>query len=171
MEDKGYLKDVISGTRADEQLRCNQILAVSMPFTMLSPGQERQVVETVGRHLYTPFGLRTLSPEDPEFHPFYGGSQRERDMAYHQGTVWPWPLGAYSLACLKVHGNTPRAAARVREQLRPMEAMLREGCVGQLPEIYDGGSPGPSKGCFAQAWSAGELLRVYEQLEKIEREG
>ena len=171
MEDKGYLKDVISGAHADEQIRCNQIWAVSMPFTMLSSEQERQVVETVYRHLYTPQGLRTLSPEDPEFHPFYGGSQRERDMAYHQGTVWPFPLGAYYLAYLKIHGNAPRAAARVREQLRPMEAMLREGCAGQLPEIYDGGSPGPSKGCFAQAWSVGELLRVYEQLEMIEQEG
>lgn len=168
MEEKGYLKDVISGTGADEQLRCNQIWAVTMPFTMLSPDQERRVVENVQRCLYTPFGLRTLSPEDPEFHPFYGGSQRERDMAYHQGTIWPYLLGGYYLAWLKTHGNTPQAASQVREQLGTMEAMLREGCVGQLPEIYDGGDPGPSKGCFAQAWSVGELLRVYEALEQIE---
>lgn len=168
MEEKGYLKDVISGTAADEQLRCNQIWAVTMPFTMLSPERERRVVENVQRRLYTPFGLRTLSPEDPEFHPFYGGPQRERDMAYHQGTIWPYLLGGYYLAWLKTHGNTPEAAARVREQLGTMEAMLREGCVGQLPEIYDGGDPGPSKGCFAQAWSVGELLRVYEALEQIE---
>jgi predicted glycogen debranching enzyme len=168
MEEKGYLKDVISGTGADEQLRCNQIWALTMPFTMLSPEQERRVVESVRQHLYTPFGLRTLSPEDPEFHPSYGGEQRERDMAYHQGTIWPYPLGAYYLAWLKVHGDTPQAAAQVREQLGTMEAMLREGCVGQLPEIYDGGEPGPSKGCFAQAWSVGELLRVYEALEQIE---
>ena len=165
MEDKGYLRDVISGTKADEQIRCNQIWAVSMPFTMLSAQQEQRVVETVRRHLYTPCGLRTLSPEDPEFHPFYGGPQRERDMAYHQGTVWPFPMGAYYLAYLKTHGNTPEAVLDVRRQLAPMEAILREGCVGQLPEIYDGGSPGPSKGCFAQAWSVGELLRVYEALE------
>lgn len=168
MEEKGYLKDVVSGTGADEQLRCNQIWAVTMPFTMLPPAQEQRVVESVRRHLYTPFGLRTLSPEDPEFHPFYGGSQRERDMAYHQGTIWPYPLGAYYLAWLKTHGSTAEAAAQVREQLGNMEAMLREGCVGQLPEIYDGGNPGPSKGCFAQAWSVGELLRVYEALEQIE---
>lgn len=168
MEEKGYLKDVVSGTGADEQLRCNQIWAVTMPFTMLPPAQEQRVVESVRHHLYTPFGLRTLSPEDPEFHPFYGGSQRERDMAYHQGTVWPYPLGAYYLAWLKTHGSTAEAAAQVREQLGNMEAMLREGCVGQLPEIYDGGNPGPSKGCFAQAWSVGELLRVYEALEQIE---
>lgn len=168
MEEQGYLKDVLSGTKADTQLRCNQIWAVTMPFTMLSPEQEKQVVDTVYRALYTPCGLRTLSPEDGEFHPVYGGPQRERDMAYHQGTVWPFPLGAYYLAYLKTRGNTPEAAHYVREQLEPLEAMLREGCIGQLPEIYDGAAPGVSKGCFAQAWSVGELLRVYEALETIE---
>ena len=94
----------------------------------------------------------------------------ERDMAYHQGTVWPYPLGAYYVAYLKTRGSSPAAARTVREQLEPMEAILREGCVGQIPEIYDGGNPGPSKGCFAQAWSVGELLRVYEKLEEIEKE-
>jgi len=166
-KDKGYLKDVISGTAADDQIRCNQIWAVSMPFTMLDPEQERSVVETVYRHLYTPCGLRSLSPEDPEYHPHYGGPQVERDTAYHQGTTWVFPLGAYYLAWLKVHGNTQEAAAYVREQLRPLEAMLRQGCLGQLPEIYDGDHPTEGKGCFAQAWSVGEMLRVFEAIEKI----
>ena len=170
MADKGYLKDVVSGTSADKQLRCNQIWAVSMPFTTLAPEQERQVVDTVFRHLYTPCGLRTLAPDDPEFHPVYAGPQRDRDLAYHQGTVWPFPLGAYYLAYLKVHGNSPAAVRTVREQLAPMESILREGCVGQLPEVYDGLEPGRSKGCFAQAWSVGELLRVYETMETIEQE-
>lgn len=170
MEDRGFLRDVLSGTRADTQLRCNQIWAVSMPFTPLPPEKERRVVEKVGEYLYTPRGLRTLSPEDPEFHPFYGGPQLERDLAYHQGTVWPFPAGAYYLAHLKVNGDTPDAAKTVRGLLASMPDILREGCVGQLPEIYDGGAPGPSKGCFAQAWSVGELLRVYEKLEEIERE-
>jgi len=165
MENKGYLKDVLSGTAADEQLRCNQIWAVSMPFTMLDPARERQVVDSVFRHLYTPCGLRTLSPDDPEFHPVYAGPQRERDMAYHQGTVWPFPLGAYYLAYLKVHGYSSQAVQMVREQLEPVEAMLREDCVGFLPEVYDGEVPGASKGCYAQAWSVGELLRVYEAIE------
>ena len=169
MEDKGYLRDVVSGTSADEQIRCNQIWAVSMPFTMLDREQERQVVETVYRHLYTPQGLRTLSPEDPEFHPTYGGPQTERDMAYHQGTVWPFPLGAFYLAYLKVRGETKKAAGEVRARMSVMPEILREGCVGQIPEIYDGLEPGPSRGCFAQAWSVGELLRVYEKLEEIER--
>ena len=127
------------------------------------------MVETVYRHLYTPQGLRTLSPDDPEFRPFYGGSQRERDLAYHQGTVWPFPLGAWYLAYLKVHRHSREAIRKVREWLSPMAGILREGCIGQLPEIYDGGAPGPSKGCYAQAWSVGELLRVYETLEQEEK--
>ena len=170
MEDKGYLKDVISGTYNDEQLRCNQIWAVSMPFTMLSPEQEMSVVNTVRRHLYTPCGLRTLSPEDPEYHPNYGGPMVERDMAYHQGTTWVFPMGAYYLAYLKTHGNSADAAAYVRNQLEALEPMLREGCAGQLPEIYEGDFPTESKGCFGQAWSVGEMLRVFEAIEAIEKE-
>jgi len=167
MKDKGYLKDVLSGTAADEQIRCNQIWAVSMSFTMLDREQERSVLDTVYRHLYTPCGLRTLSPEDPEYHGSYGGPQVDRDMAYHQGTVWVFPLGAYYLAYLKVHGGTPDAADYVRQQLKPLEAMLRQGCLGQLPEIYDGDNPTEGKGCFAQAWSVGEMLRVFEAVEKV----
>ena len=168
MEEKGYLRDVISGTEADEQLRCNQIWAVTMPFTMLSCEQEKAVVQTVYRYLYTPCGLRTLSPDDPEYHATYGGAQKARDMAYHQGTAWVFPLGAYYLAYLKTQGNTKEAAQRVRMQLAAVEPMLREGCAGQLPEIYDGGVPAEGKGCYAQAWSVGEMLRVYEKLEEIE---
>ncbi len=170
VEEQGYLRDVLSGTHADDQLRCNQIWAVSMPFTMLRPEQEAKIVETVFRKLYTPCGLRTLSPDDPEFHPNYGGSQLQRDLAYHQGTVWVFPLGAYYRAYLKIHKFSREAAAAVRRRLSGMESMLREGCVGQLPEIYDGGIPTVSKGCFAQAWSVGEMLTVYALLEKIEQE-
>lgn len=166
MPEKGYLKDVISGTAADEQLRCNQIWAVSLPFTMLTPRQERSVVETVERHLLTSCGLRTLSQEDSQFHGFYGGPQLQRDMAYHQGTVWVYPLGAYYRAYLKVNGYSDAAVSRVREDLQALAPMLAEGCLGQLPEIYDGSYPAEGKGCFAQAWSVGELLRVYEALEK-----
>ncbi len=164
--EEGYLKDVVSGTSADNQIRCNQIWAVTMPFGMLTREQERAVVDTVYRYLYTPCGLRTLSPEDPEFKPFYGGSQFDRDLAYHQGTVWPFPLGAYYLAYLKVNGYSEEARETVAMQLEPMEATLREGCIGQLPEIYSGLTPDYSEGCFAQAWSVGEILRVYEALEK-----
>lgn len=165
-EEAGCLKDVLSGTGADTQIRCNQIWAVSLPFSVLSPERERQVVDVVFRKLYTPCGLRTLDPDDREFKSFYGGRQLERDLAYHQGTVWVFPLGGYYLAYLKVHGGSAEAKAYVREQLEYLEAALREGCVGQLPEIYDGQNPVSSKGCFAQAWSVGEILRVYDALEE-----
>ena len=166
MEEKGYLRDVLSGTGQDEQIRCNQIWALSMPFTMLDPAQEARVLQTVWQHLYTPVGLRTLSPRDPAFHPAYGGPQKQRDLAYHQGTVWPFPLGAFYLAWLKVNGYSDGAKAQVEDWLLALEPALREGCVGQLPEIYDGENPTASRGCFAQAWSVGELLRVYEALER-----
>lgn len=193
-EEAGCLKDVLSGegsaaegekgdgskaagsgdegngasekTGPDYQIRCNQIWAVSLPFSLLDRERERQVVETVYRKLYTPLGLRTLSPDDKEFKPFYGGEMLERDLAYHQGTVWTYPLGGYYLAYLKVNDYSEEAKAHVRSQLESITAALREGCIGQLPEIYDGQRPVSSKGCFAQAWSVGELLRVYEVLEK-----
>lgn len=165
-QEKKCLRDVLSGTAADDQVRCNQIWAVSLPFSLLSREKECQVVETVFRKLYTPVGLRTLDPQDPQFHPFYGGAQLDRDLAYHQGTVWTFPLGGYYLAYLKVHDYSRQAKAYVREQLAGIETALREGCVGQLPEIYDGDNPISSKGCFAQAWSVGEILRVYEALEQ-----
>lgn len=163
-EETGCLKDVLSGTKADGQIRCNQIWAVSLPFSVLSPEREKQVTEMVSRELYTPYGLRTLSPADQEFHPFYGGKQFDRDLAYHQGTVWVFPLGGYYLAYLKVNGYSEEAKAYVRTQLEAMEGAFREGCIGQLPEIYDGENPTSSKGCFAQAWSVGEILRVYDAL-------
>ena len=158
------LRDEISQTAADDQIRCNQIWAVSLPFSLLPREKERAVVETVYRKLYTPYGLRTLDPADPQFHPFYGGAQLDRDLAYHQGTVWTFPMGAYYLAYLKVNDYSDEARAYVTEQLAVLEPALREGCVGQLPEIYDGENPVSSKGCFAQAWSVGEILRVYDAL-------
>ncbi len=163
---KGCLRDVISGTAADEQVRCNQIWAVSLPFSLLPAQKEKQVVETVFRRLYTGLGLRSLDPEDEAFHPVYAGAQLDRDLAYHQGTVWTFPLGGYYLAYLKVWGYSKQAREYVREQLTVIETALREGCVAQLPEIYDGGNPVSSRGCFAQAWSVGEILRVYEALEE-----
>ena len=170
MPEKGYLKDVISGTDADDQIRCNQIWALSMPFTMLSASQEKKVLETVQKYLYTPYGLRTLSPEDPQYQPYYGGEQLKRDMAYHQGTTWVFPMGAYYRAYLKVSGNTAEAVEAVKVGLANIKTMMRQGCAGQLPEIYDGDNPGEGKGCFAQAWSVGEILRVYEAIQNIEEE-
>lgn len=151
----------------DGQIRCNQIWAVSMPFGMLEQEQEKRVVDVVFEKLYTPYGLRTLEKADSQFHGTYGGAQQQRDLAYHQGTVWVFPLGAYYLAYLKTRGYSKEAACRVKSQLEVLESAMREGCIGQLPEIYDGENPSFSRGCFAQAWSVGEILRVYELLENL----
>lgn len=167
-EEKGCLRDVLSGGSADDQIRCNQIWAVSLPFTMLTPKQEKMVVDKVFEKLYTPYGLRTLDMEDKDFKPEYSGSHFKRDMAYHQGTVWPFPLGEYYIAYLKVNHYSARAAAKVSDQLSVIEACMREGCIGQIAEIYDGKYPTISQGCFAQAWSVGEILKVYMVLEKLE---
>ena len=166
MEEKHCLRDVVSGTAADAQIRCNQIWALSLPFTMLEEEKEQQILDTVYEKLYTPYGLRTLDPADPEFRPEYGGEVLKRDLAYHQGTVWVYPLGAYYLAYLRINGYSEDAKQYVCAQLEVLHSALREGCIGQLPEIYDGLEPVSSKGCFAQAWSVGELLRVYEALER-----
>lgn len=162
------LKDVLCGEKAEDQIRCNQIWAASITFSPLNRVQIRAVVETVYRRLYTGTGLRSLDKEDPEYHGYYGGPQIQRDMAYHQGTVWIFPMGGFYLAWLKAQGNTPEAAAWVRKGLEQLIPMLKEGCVGQLPEIYDGDFQDESKGCFAQAWSVAEMLRVYEAVEAIE---
>ena len=132
------------------------------PLPCWNPNRRNRWWRTVGKALYTPLGLRTLDPNDPDFHPTYGGPQEERDLAYHQGTVWPFPLGAYYLAYLKVHSHSAEAARQVKNQMEALLPALREGCAGQLPEIYDGETPTVSRGCFAQAWSVGELLRAAE---------
>lgn len=152
--------------RAKSQVRCNQIWAVSQRFCMPEAWQEKAVTDRVFESLYTPWGLRSLAQDDIEFHPHYGGSMKQRDMAYHQGTVWAFPLGAYYLAYLKVNGHSIEAKETVYRQLAGLEGALREGCAGQLAEVYDGEDPNESEGCFAQAWSTAELLRVYEALEK-----
>lgn len=164
----GTLYDVLADGQPEamKQIRCNEIFALTLPFTMIGRGQAAKILAQVRRELYTPVGLRSLSLYDREFHPAYGGPQSERDMAYHQGTVWTYPLGAYYRACLRFAENKKEEAMRVARQLEAIEAAMAEGCLGQLPEIYDGEQPGTSRGCFAQAWSVAELLRVYEEAEQ-----
>lgn len=153
--------------RAAKQVRCNEVFALTMPFTMIDKEQAEIILSQIRRELYTPVGLRSLSLKDPEFHPSYGGKQFDRDMAYHQGTVWAYPLGAYYRACLRFAENKKEAAEDILGQLEAIEAAMAEGCLGQLPEVYDGEYPAASKGCFAQAWSVAELLRACEEAEDV----
>lgn len=165
MEEKGWLRDVLSGTSEEEQFRCNQVFALALPYIMLSKEQGRRVLAAVKEKLYTPVGLRSLEPEDPAFHPWYGGSQPERDRAYHQGTVWTFPLGAYYRGVIACAEDKEAAKQEVKRGLDLLEGWITEGCLFHLAEIYDGEAPVNSKGCYGQAWSVGEMLRVYKLVE------
>lgn len=171
MEEEGYLKDVLSLEEerryAEKQIRCNQVWALSLPFTMVEKSQAVRILDVLEKELYTPYGMRSLSPRDREFHPFCKGPQKERDLAYHQGTVWVFPLGAYLKALLRWL-EPDRSLPLVKEKLSQFETSLWEGCIGQAAEIYDGAFPCESRGCYAQGWSVGEMLRVYRDIEKLE---
>jgi predicted glycogen debranching enzyme len=159
-KDARCLYDVVDGGSADGSIRPNQIFAVSLHHSMLSPEQARAVLETVERELLTPVGLRTLNRADSRYRPTYGGNQYQRDSAYHQGTVWPWLLGPYVSAYVRVNGGTEQARAKAHELLRGIEQHLSEAGLGQISEIFDADPPHGSQGCFAQAWSVGEILRA-----------
>jgi glycogen debranching enzyme len=119
-------------------------------------------VGIVERKLLTLFGLRTLSPDDKRYQGRYTGVQFERDRAYHQGTVWPYLIGPFVGAYLKVHGFSIKSKKRARAFIEPLLNYLNDdGCIGQVCEIFDGDVPHKPKGCFAQAWSVAELIRVY----------
>ena len=153
------LFDVVNEHR-DAAIRPNQIFAVSLPHSMLSEERARQVVETVKRELLTPLGLRTLAPGDPNYRPHYQGGVWERDSAYHQGTVWPWLLGPFITAFLKVEKHSPAARKEAEQWLRGFSEHLSQAGLGQVSEIADAAAPHNPRGCIAQAWSVAELLRA-----------
>ncbi|HYM07958.1 MAG TPA: amylo-alpha-1,6-glucosidase [Terriglobales bacterium] len=160
-EKDNCLYDVVNEGPPDASIRPNQIFAVSLPYTMLSPDRSRLIVEKVREHLLTPYGLRTLAQGDPQYRGRYTGGPVERDGAYHQGTVWPWLMGPFITAYVKVNGATEAARKQAREWLRPLQDHLSDAGLGHISEIFDGDTPHRPAGCVAQAWSAGEVLRAY----------
>ncbi len=153
--------DVIDGPEGDDgALRPNQIFAVSLPESPLSPERQRRVVEACARHLLTSFGLRSLAPGHPQYHGRYDGGARERDAAYHQGPTWGWLLGPFALAHLRVYRD-PEAAQAF---LQPLAHHLADYGVGSIAEIFDGDPPFAPRGCIAQAWSVSETLRVWTEI-------
>jgi predicted glycogen debranching enzyme len=162
----GALHDVVdvdhrAGT-VDATIRPNQIFAVGgLPVQVLDGERARRVVDTIEARLATPLGLRSLAPGEPGYTPHYQGGASERDAAYHQGTVWPWLIGAFVEAWVRVRGSTAEArrAARARF-LDPLLGHLDEAGLGHLPEIADGAAPHTPRGCPFQAWSVGEALRL-----------
>jgi predicted glycogen debranching enzyme len=160
------LADVVSNDgHRDVSIRPNQIFAVSVPHSPLTTDQQRAVVEVVRRELLTPMGLRTLAIGDPKFCAVYSGDQRCRDGAYHNGTVWPWPIGAFLDAYLRVNHRSPQAIEQAKAWLEPLlEHLGTTGCIGSISEIFGAMPPYPPAGCFAQAWSVAEVLRLATDL-------
>lgn len=157
---EGGLFDVLEPN--DSSLRPNQIFAASLPNSPLQPLQQRHLFNIVRSRLYTPLGLRTLSPEDSHYHETYEGSPEARDSAYHQGIIWPWLLGAFYDAQLAVY---PGTEASVLSSLRPFAEAMKDGCIGQVPELYEPKTMRP-EGALAQAWSVAEVLRIYAKVKK-----
>jgi predicted glycogen debranching enzyme len=164
-EERACLYDVIDvdgSSEHDASIRPNQILAVSLPYSTLSQEQMRAVVDCCGRELLTSHGLRSLSPKDPGYLGRYRGDGRQRDAAYHMGTVWGWLLGPFVRAHYRVHGD----ARLAQSFLEPMAQQLNSVCLGSISEIFDGDPPHSARGCFAQAWSVAEVLRSWIYLER-----
>ncbi len=168
-EERQCLRDCIGPQAVSAAIRPNQIFAVSVPYSPLSPAQQRAVVACVRKHLLTPMGLRTLAPNDPAYRGRYAGPPDERDSAYHQGTVWPWLLGAFIEAYLTVESFSPAACDQASEWLRPLLAHLGEAGLGSISEVFDGDAPHRPGGCIAQAWSVAELLRAQCLIHDVQR--
>ena len=169
-EERGFLYDVIDVDHRigamDGRLRPNQIFAVGgLPVPLLDGDRARQVVDAVERHLWTPAGLRSLGPHEPGYIGHYRGSMRERDGAYHQGTVWPWLTGAFVDAWLRVRGDSPEARREASARfLAPLIRHYESSGTGHIAEIADGDAPHTPNGCPFQAWSVGEALRLVEDV-------
>jgi len=146
----------------DVACRPNQVLAIALRHPVLAPERWATVLDTVRARLLTPVGLRSLAPGDPDYKPRYDGDLRARDAAYHQGTVWPWLIGAFVDAWLRTH---PRDLETVRGMLKGLEAHLGQACIGSISEIFDAEAPFTPRGCIAQAWSVAEVLRAWVKTE------
>ena len=156
------LFDVADGDEPDDHIRPNQVYAVSLPFSLLPEEQEKAVVALVEKELFVGCGLRSLAPDHPDYHGIYCGALAKRDAAYHQGTAWGFLLGGFFSAYMKVNHHSSSAAANAVRMLEPVRKhLLDSGCIGSISEIFDGDTPHNPRGCYAQAWSVGEVLRCY----------
>jgi predicted glycogen debranching enzyme len=149
------------GVGDDSTMRPNQIFAVSLNAELLPAEQQKAVVDVCASQLLTPFGLRSLAPHEPGYTGVYSGGPRQRDAAYHQGTVWGWLLGPFALAHYRVYKDRNVA----RQFLEQLSGSIDSYGLGTLAEIFDGDAPHHPRGCIAQAWTVGELLRAWKELQ------
>jgi predicted glycogen debranching enzyme len=162
-EAAGCLFDVIDGEHGDDASgRPNQMFSLSLPYPVLDETRWRNLLAYLETHLLTPYGLRTLAPGSADYKRNYHGDLRTRDAAYHQGTVWPWLIGHFIDAWLRVHGDRERA----RAMLKAFPAHLLDAGIGSISEIFDAEAPYTPRGCIAQAWSVAEVLRAWVATEK-----
>ncbi|THU34897.1 glycogen debranching protein [Niastella caeni] len=160
-----YLYDVIDEQgRPDATLRPNQLFAISLPFPLIDDGKAAAVLAVVTEKLYTPVGMRSLSPDDARYTGVYEGDPYKRDSSYHQGAAWSWLLGAYIDVIMKLDGSGNKA----RTVINNFRYHLNEGCIGSVAEIFDADAPHRPKGCVAQAWGVAELLRVIKEYGLLE---
>ena len=163
-----YLFDSVTGTAVDWSVRPNMIFAVSLPYSPLNRLQKRAVLDYVTKELLTPKGLRSLSPKSEGYIPYCFGPQDQRDLAYHQGTAWPWLLGAYLEAYLKVFGMSGVSFAE--RMLISMEEEMSLHCIGTISELFDGNPPFTSRGAISFAMNVASILRVVDLLKKYNDE-
>lgn len=158
-EEKQCLYDVVD--EYDDKIRPNQIWAVSLPFSILDEDKERKVVETVYKHLYNTYGLRSLSYMEDGYKGKYIGKLIDRDCAYHMGTTWGFLIGGFITAYCKVNNHSKEAIKRANEMCCIFQDHMRDGCINGIAEIFDGDFPSTGRGCYSQAWSVAEVLRAY----------
>ena len=170
LNDKGYLNDCIDmDGQPDDDFRCNQIYAVSLPFSLLSKKEEKQIVQQVEEKLLTDYGLRTLDKGNNAFVPSYKGGPWSRDTSYHQGTVWPFFIGEYFEAYLKVNKSSKTAKKKVIKLLEPLKNhFYKSDCIHGISEIFDGDKPKEGRGCINQAWSVAGLIKLYVDHQLLE---
>jgi len=165
-----YLADRLINDQPLKEYRPNALIATSLPFSLLDPGKMKILFQTASRSLATPYGLRTLSPKDYRFKKKYLGNQKERDLQYHQGTVWAWLLDPY----IKTYYNAYRdekPAAEIVDEISTMISNLRNGYmkghIASIAEVWDGEKPHFPKGCPAQAWSVAALFNIEYLVNKL----
>jgi glycogen debranching enzyme len=158
-----YLNDcILPDGSADASIRPNQIFAVSLPFSPLTEQMQKCVVDVVQKELLTPYGLRTLNAADSRYHSRYEGSASQRDRGYHQGTVWPYLIGPFVEAYLKVNAFSKESKKDAAGFIEPLlKHLTDDACIGSVSEIFDADPPHTPRGCIAQAWSVAELIRAY----------
>jgi predicted glycogen debranching enzyme len=158
----GYLYDVIDSENGDDPaLRPNQLFAISLDHPVLAQDKWPSVMDCVRQELLTPVGLRSLAPRDKDYKAKYFGNLRDRDAAYHQGTVWPWLIGPYLDAFLKLQPDQLNQADNL---LQGFDQQLTTNAVGSIGEIFDAEPPYTHRGCVAQAWSVAEVLRLHVKI-------